>query len=87
MIFSLPEDFAKILSILLQIQRSGSANRLVVSPRCVARLTCEIQKNYLSDVDKDTEILDTDRKLYLTNLYAFLSIYVNICLYKTVLIV
>lgn len=52
---------------LYKIQKDTSTNRLIVSPRCVARLTCEIQKDYLSDVDKDIEILNT-RKYHLTNL-------------------
>ncbi|KMQ94275.1 hypothetical protein RF55_5584 [Lasius niger] len=53
---------------LYKIQKDSSTNRLIVSPRCVARLTCEIQKDYLSDVDKDVEILNTNRKYHLTNL-------------------
>ncbi|XP_012223229.2 uncharacterized protein [Linepithema humile] len=53
---------------LAEIQRGSSTNRLVVSPRCVARLTCEIQKDYLTEIDKDTEFLDTDRKYYLIKL-------------------
>ncbi|KYQ49560.1 hypothetical protein ALC60_11344 [Trachymyrmex zeteki] len=53
----------------------GSSSKLVISPRCVARLTCEIQKDYLSDVGKDVEILSTNRRFHLTNLYAnFLNI-------------
>ncbi|KYN14672.1 hypothetical protein ALC57_13086 [Trachymyrmex cornetzi] len=59
---------------LAKIQKEGSSSRLVISPRCVARLTCEIQKDYLSDVGKDVEILN-NRKYHLTNLYAnFLNI-------------
>ncbi|XP_072767004.1 uncharacterized protein [Anoplolepis gracilipes] len=53
---------------LYKIQKGSSTNRLIVSPRCVARLTCEIQKAYLSDFDKDVEILNTNRKYHLTNL-------------------
>ncbi|XP_032664701.1 protein SPT2 homolog isoform X2 [Odontomachus brunneus] len=53
---------------LAKIQKDGSSNRLIVSPRCVARLTCEIQKDYLSDLGKDFEIVNTQRKQYLTNL-------------------
>ncbi|XP_029658656.1 uncharacterized protein LOC115232737 [Formica exsecta] len=53
---------------LVKIQKDGSTNRLIVSPRCVARLTCEIQKDYLSDLDKDVEILNANRKYHLTNL-------------------
>ncbi|XP_029173066.1 uncharacterized protein LOC114941998 isoform X2 [Nylanderia fulva] len=55
---------------LYKIQKDTSTNRLIVSPRCVARLTCEIQKDYLSDVDKDVEILNANRnrKYHLTNL-------------------
>ncbi|XP_024874363.1 uncharacterized protein LOC112456196 [Temnothorax curvispinosus] len=54
---------------LAKIQRDGSSNKLVVSPRCVARLTCEIQKDYLSDLDnKDVEVLSANRKYHLTNL-------------------
>ncbi|XP_018369987.1 PREDICTED: uncharacterized protein LOC108765665 [Trachymyrmex cornetzi] len=52
---------------LAKIQKEGSSSRLVISPRCVARLTCEIQKDYLSDVGKDVEILN-NRKYHLTNL-------------------
>lgn len=55
-----------------QIQKNSSTNRLIVSPRCVARLTCEIQKDYLSEIDKDVEFLNTqNRKYHLTNLYVF----------------
>lgn len=53
---------------LAKIQRDGASDRLIVSPRCVARLTCEIQKDYLSDLGKDVEILSTNRRFYLTNL-------------------
>ncbi|RLU17885.1 hypothetical protein DMN91_010124 [Ooceraea biroi] len=53
---------------LAKIRKDGSSNRLIVSPRCVARLTCEIQKDYLSDLGKDVEILNTNRKYHLTNL-------------------
>lgn len=60
-----------------QIQRDGSSDRLIVSPRCVARLTCEIQKDYLSDLGKDVEILSANRKYHLTNLYVkFRSIWI-----------
>ncbi|XP_011162950.1 uncharacterized protein LOC105198017 [Solenopsis invicta] len=53
---------------LAKIRREGSSDRLIVSPRCVARLTCEIQKDYLSDLNKkDVEIL-SNRKYHLTNL-------------------
>ncbi|GAB1864007.1 hypothetical protein CAJAP_05086 [Camponotus japonicus] len=54
---------------LYKIQKNSSTNRLIVSPRCVARLTCEIQKDYLSEIDKDVEFLNTqNRKYHLTNL-------------------
>ncbi|XP_011877276.1 PREDICTED: uncharacterized protein LOC105567210 [Vollenhovia emeryi] len=53
---------------LAKIQRDGASDRLIVSPRCVARLTCEIQKDYLSDYRKDVEILSTNRRYLLTNL-------------------
>ncbi|EGI59787.1 hypothetical protein G5I_12074 [Acromyrmex echinatior] len=53
---------------LAKIQKDGSSSKLVISPRCVARLTCEIQKDYLSDVGKDVEILNTNRRYHLTNL-------------------
>ncbi|XP_012056365.1 PREDICTED: uncharacterized protein LOC105619457 [Atta cephalotes] len=53
---------------LAKIQKDGSSSRLVISPRCVAKLTCEIQKDYLSDVGKDVEILNTNRRYHLTNL-------------------
>ncbi|KAL6442980.1 hypothetical protein ACFW04_002760 [Cataglyphis niger] len=53
---------------LAKIQKDSSINRLIVSPRCVARLTCEIQKDYLSNLDEDVEILNTNRKYHLTNL-------------------
>lgn len=53
---------------LAKIQKDGSSSKLVISPRCVARLTCEIQKDYLSDVGKDVEILSTNRRFHLTNL-------------------
>ncbi|EFN81290.1 hypothetical protein EAI_01657 [Harpegnathos saltator] len=53
---------------LAKIQKGGSSNRLIVSPRCVARLTCEIQKNYLSDLNKDVEIVNTQRRQYLADL-------------------
>ncbi|KYM82311.1 hypothetical protein ALC53_07314 [Atta colombica] len=60
---------------LAKIQKDGSSSRLVISPRCVAKLTCEIQKDYLSDVGKDVEILNTNRRYHLSNLYAsFLNI-------------
>ncbi|XP_018407736.1 PREDICTED: uncharacterized protein LOC108783622 [Cyphomyrmex costatus] len=53
---------------LAKIRKDSSSGRLVISPRCVARLTCEIQKDYLSDVGKDVEILSTNRKYHLTDL-------------------
>ncbi|XP_050448563.1 lysozyme D-like isoform X2 [Cataglyphis hispanica] len=53
---------------LAKIQKDSSTNRLIVSPRCVARLTCEIQKDYLSNLDEDVEILNANRKYHLTNL-------------------
>ncbi|XP_036149393.1 glycine-rich RNA-binding protein 3, mitochondrial [Monomorium pharaonis] len=52
---------------LAKIQRDGSSAKLIVSPRCVARLTCEIQKDYLSNFRKDVEVL-SDRKYHLTKL-------------------
>ncbi|KYN30673.1 hypothetical protein ALC56_15020 [Trachymyrmex septentrionalis] len=66
-LYMLRENLAKI--------QKDSNSKLVISPRCVARLTCEIQKDYLSDIGKDVEILNTNRRYYLTNLYAsFLNI-------------
>lgn len=53
---------------LAKIRRDGSSDRLIVSPRCVARLTCEIQKDYLSDLGKDVEVVTTSRKYHLTDL-------------------
>ncbi|KAL0122789.1 hypothetical protein PUN28_007469 [Cardiocondyla obscurior] len=53
---------------LAKIRRDGSSDRLIVSPRCVARLTCEIQKDYLSELGKDVEVLSANRKYHLTNL-------------------
>ncbi|XP_018355148.1 PREDICTED: uncharacterized protein LOC108756086 [Trachymyrmex septentrionalis] len=59
-LYMLRENLAKI--------QKDSNSKLVISPRCVARLTCEIQKDYLSDIGKDVEILNTNRRYYLTNL-------------------
>ncbi|EFN60668.1 hypothetical protein EAG_14886 [Camponotus floridanus] len=71
---------------LYKIQKDSSTNRLIVSPRCVARLTCEIQKDYLSEIDKDVEFLNTqNRKYHLTNFFITRKVLDEKILYYSVL--
>ncbi|XP_076241336.1 uncharacterized protein LOC143183600 [Calliopsis andreniformis] len=47
---ALKNDFDKVYS-------NEKGNKISVSPMCIARLACEIQKNYRSELDKDFEFL------------------------------
>lgn len=51
-----------------------------ISPNCIARLTCEVQKRYWSDPKKKNDIFKERKELErrFTNLYIFFSTIVTI---------
>ncbi|XP_076752025.1 uncharacterized protein LOC143424088, partial [Xylocopa sonorina] len=62
-------------SDIIKTYNNGDGNKLTFSPTCLARVTCEIQKNYLVNSRKNIDLFKGEPTLHhhLMNLYAIPS--------------
>ncbi|KAG7188579.1 hypothetical protein KM043_008209 [Ampulex compressa] len=46
----------KLLRNYSKVQVNGSSRRLIISPRCVLRLSCEMQRKYMKDLKRNVDV-------------------------------